>query len=500
MELDFSREIEWAHKQWMGINFRAPPHPDTGFPQIEIVAFLGEFGGGKSFAAAARFFLVCCANPYVEGVHSGDDRPMSAIVAPTLGDLKKGPLKQLRILLGDSWQHVVVKERLYGEHQDLELFNGHVILCYSAKGALNGPSLCQIWVDEIQERCYLGQWDNYQGRVRDVRASWHNVQVSGIAERGFVEDVFRLPEPVEDRTPMCATDGVKGNRLTVLLFPEENEDNLAAGYTDELDESQPGSRKRDKDGWLLPVGAMYPTFSRDEHVRLPPGEKGTERSDFTARATSLSIDFGRKAAVLFGQHVRLPQVRGKKLRDRNAMLLVDQRMPDNKDAEELADAVRRLCWIRGVDKPRAKHWMLDKRTSVICLDPTTEPDQVRHFRRKFRGIRIVVRREGFYSRETNGVRAVDRALQDKRGTVRLFVAPWLRSHVSKRGVVEMFSGYLAAKPKDKVYEHAGDVVRYLVQQFVPLPLTESGPMDAEAAEMLNRVRTMTSGVTVSDVG
>lgn len=496
MNLDLDLGIEWSEKQWAALTFRAPPHPTTGEPQIDKVAFLGEYGGGKTFSAAARFFLVCAANPFVHGVHSGEDRPMSAIVAPTLGDLKKGPLKELRKLLGDAWDSVVIRERLYGEYQDVDLVNGHRIVCYSAKGALNGPSLCQIWPDEIQERCYIGQWPNYEKRVRDVRSPWLNVQVSGIAERGFVEDTFRLREKHPEGIEFTTVDGGLGNRLTTLIFPEDNKKNLGSGYIDDLEDRLPASRQRDEDGWLLPQDVMYPSFSRDRHVRIPPGVKGARKSDFTGVAASISADFGRSGALMWGLPFR---ARVRRSKDRSGLFVVDQRMPDNMDAEEMAQLARRHSWIRGVDKPSASKWCIDPKRSVICLDPTAENDQVRHFRKAFPGVRVIQVQRGFYHKEENGVRAVDRALLDMHGNVRLFIAPWLKQDPSTRGVVEMFSGYLSTKPKDKHLEHASDVARYLTQHWVPLPsVTE--PMSEEADRILSRVKPTTAGLTVADLG
>lgn len=370
----------------------------------------------------------CLANPADDRYAGGDDLPLSGWSAPTLGDLKKGPLVQFRQVCPPE---LVYQERLYGEYQDITLVNGHRILLYSARGATNGPTLCQFWADEIQERPYEDAWDNIQGRAR-----WLNCQASGIAERGHVEDLFR---------------GVDApNRMTRLLFPEDNAINMAKGFVDEMRASMPASRLRDADGWLLPVGAMFPTFSREHNVRLPASIQRMPIASLRALPTSFAVDPGRAAAVAFAQPVDVEVERGVHGRRRErGIVFVDQLMPDHKDAEELADYIRTKCtWVKGLDAPDPKKWCIDRERSVICLDPTAEPDQVRHFQKAFRGVRVVQVQRGFYHVEENGIRAVDRAVRDQHKNARLFVHPSLASNVSKRGIVEMFSNHLASKPKD----------------------------------------------------
>lgn len=209
---------------------------------------------------------------------------------------------------------------------------------------------------------------------------------------------------------------------------------------------------------------MFPRFSRTRHLRLPPAMEGLELDELRARATSISVDFGRLGAVAFGQPITVPVrplVAGRARTDRG-ILFVDQMMPENIDAEEICALIKRDC-----------RWRIVPRESVICLDPTTQPDQVRHFMRAFPGVQIVQHPRGFYHLEENGLRAVDRAVLDLNHDVRLYVHPSLARHESGRGIVEMFGDHRANRPKDKWYEHAADVVRYLTQHFVPLPMRDA---------------------------
>ena len=441
-DLSLKIPFDFTPKQWRVINFRAPKLPNC-LPQIEILGILGEYGGGKTFIAMVRFLLCCLANPFIEGEHSSGDEPMSAIVGPTLGDLKRGALAQFRRVCPEE---LIYKERLYGEHQDFQLINGHRIVLQSAVGALNGTSLCQIAVDEIQEDCYsVRKWKNYQGRVRDKRATWLNCMASGIADRGHVEDLFRdKPNPT-------------GNRFVTMLFPEDNP-HLAEGYVQELIASMPASMERDPDGWLMPHGAMYPTFSSKYNLDVQ-----TRVGELLELPASIGVDFGRQGAVVAGVRVG------------DALVICHQIITDRLDAEAIAEAIAEspINLVPGV--------------SAICVDPTAESDQLKWIEQYLPGVEIVQQSHGPYFREKTGIRAVDRAVRDAHGVVRLLVHPSLAGDPSKRGVVEMFRAWRSDKPKDRRYEHVGDAVRYLVCHELPLPhVKKSTPIVTGDPKALHR--------------
>lgn len=452
-------------------------------PSLEILFIGGDFGGGKTAAASDRFLEVCLDNPFEEGVHAKDDHPTSIIVAPTLSDVKKSALVEFRRVARD----LIDSERLYGEHQDITLINGHRILLFSAEGAMNGPTACQLWADELQERAFDGKWDNLQGRVRDRRARRLNVQATGIARRGnHVERLFGgLPVATEEdfvrlqiggNTPARRrafyrsltpaqrnvirvrtedVDGATYTRASVLFYPEDNAANTARGYAQAMRNET--HRPRDEAGWLTQAeGVVYPEFSYERNVlELVTVEEALRRP------MSLSVDFGRRAAVAFGLPVDRPA-------GGRALQLIDELMPLNMDAERLAK------WIDQVTP-----WRVGK-GSVIVLDPTAEEDQVNDFRRQFPGAEIVQFRSGPYHLEDTGERAVQRALLDSRNEAHLYVHPRLCDRdrdrdPEGRGTVPMFGEYSQKRRKDHFYEHAADVVRYLVSYFVPLPEGDHEP-------------------------
>lgn len=433
-DLPIDLELTWSRPQWDVLTFEAPPR-DDGSPDVEIVGIVGDYGGGKTYVAGARFVRVCFDNPFVAGVHTAGSPPMSGIVAPTMGDLLSSTLVELRKVCPPE---LVLRERLYGAAPELTLINGHVIRLYSAKGAMNGPTLCQIWADEIQDRGFAHAWPNIQARVRDKRARRLNVQASGLAQHGHVEELFRNP-----RGP---------NRKTVLFRTSDNE-HLAAGVVDNLlDSLSAAELLRDADGWAPPLGVMYPHFGAELNMCRAP-----KLADRLKVPTSMGVDLRSKAAVVFTQDEPIQIVDGYgKARDATGQLVVGQRLPENQLAEQIAEAIK-----------REEKWAFVPGVSIIAMDPTAAGDEVNHFRRCFPGCRIVQAKSGPYHVAENGERAVSRALGTGGGNVRLFVHPGISKH--ERGVVEMLRGYSATKKKDGKLEHVADALRYIVQARLPLP-------------------------------
>jgi len=425
---DEAKPVRFSKAQLEAITFRAPRTKD-GLAQVEVAAFLGEYGGGKTFAAAHRFVKVCSENPH----------QTSGVSAPTATGLINGPLAAFFSVCPESW----IKKNRARDTRDphILLRNGHKIILYTGRGALDGPNLCQFWADEIQDKCYEGQWANMAGRVRVRDAARLNAQASGIAQLGHVADLFRNPPR-------------DGRHITKLLFPEDNARNLAAGYVDTLKAASAGGRKRDPDGWMTPDGLVYAGFSKERNIdpiQVP-------RETLRRRPTDLAIDLGYRAAVTFWQGWGVECSWGAQgVRKEMGQVCVDQMMPDDKDAEEIAKII--------LDHGR---WNIVPGVSKITLDPTAERDQVRWFRRAFPGVDIIQHRSGDYWLEDNGIRATERAVLDAHGSVRLFVHRDLVGD-HDRGVVEAFRGYKRDKLKDKWFEHAADTARYQCATRLPLP-------------------------------
>lgn len=437
--------IKWSLKQWEAISFRVPLHVQQELQSVlRILCLLGDFGGGKSTGGAGCFLEGCLMNPFISKrqaekenlpfFHTKGDPPMSAIVDPTLSGAKEGSLKQFFRVCPPR---LVRNVRLYGEFQDVTLTNGHRIKLYSTAGAIDGPSLCQLWADEIQHKKYAECWENLQHRVRDERAVNPTIIVSGRALRGgHVEELF-------------GSRAHRPNRK-VIIFKTEDNTHLAKGVVSELLASLPSSMlERDAEGWAVDHDIMFNNWSSD-NLRFDPDDR--ELAELPA---DLGVDLSRRAAAVFS--VPWPGSDGKP-----GMLIVDQLMSEGTDAETIA----RKCKTEFPFK-------LIPGKSVIGMDPTASADEINHFRRTFPGVQIIQHLRGPYHDAETGQRAVARAVRDGLGVVRLFVRARLKGK-DARGVPEVMTGYRYSKLKDGKFEHGADAVRYIVQHRLPLPSMSYG--------------------------
>lgn len=431
--------MQWSLKQWDAISFRVPFHVQLELQStLSIICLLGDFGGGKSTGAAGRFLQGCLENPFISKRqaeknrlpwhHTKGDPPMSAIVDPTISGAKEGSLKQFFRVCPPK---LVRSVRLYGEYQDVTLHNGHRIKIYSTAGAIDGPSLCQMWADEIQHKKYGDLWENLQNRVRDERAINPTIIVSGRALRGgHVEELFG--------------DKRRANRKVIVFATEDNK-HLAQGVVSELKASLPSSMlERDAEGWAVDHDIMFNNWS-PENMQHDPDDR--ELSD---RPADLGVDLSRRAAAVFSVPWDTPK-------GGRGMMIVDQLMTEGTDAETIA----RRC---KTEFP----WKLIPGKSVIGMDPTASQDEINHFRRTFPGVQIVQHLRGPYHDAETGQRAVARAVKDGTGVVRLFVRARLKGK-DTRGIPEVMTGYRYSKLKDGKFEHGADALRYIVQHRIPLP-------------------------------
>lgn len=449
--LEIALNVEWSTKQWEFIVWRAPPD-ELGRPRIERACALGQYGGGKTFAAAGRFLAVCFENPYIHGAHKQGDLPMSGIVAPTMAGLHQGALRELLRICDPR---LIADRRLYGIHQDITLINGHVIKLYSTKGAIEGPSLCQIWCDEIQHPSYVGKWANIRARPRDARARRLNLQVSGIAQYGEVERLFRKPPSPS---------------FNLVMFRTADNLKMAAGQLEMMLDSVPASEMdTDADGWQPPRNVCWPKFSALANMSVAP----LINDEIYKLPASAGVDLRRHAAVIIS--VPWSTKGGGK-----GLLLLDQLLPENQSAEQIVASMRATRWIFGEG-------------SVLCLDPTASIDEVNQFRRGFPKARVIQAKTAPYNEARVGRRAVDRAICDARGVVRLFVHPRLNG-AHERGVVETIRSYSELKLKDDRFEHMADAARYLVQHELPLPNESPYHLEPEDPR-LQATRPMTAGLT-----
>lgn len=441
-------KTSFGPKQLDGILFKAPPHPRTGLKQTAIVAFLGEYGGGKTFAAAARFLRICFANGWTP--ERGGDQPVSGLMGPTLSDLVKGPYREIRKLLGAAAPELIIREDKGAPNAGFTLANGHRVNFYTSRGSMEGATLCALWADEFHLPSFGGEWNNILGRVRDKLAVETSIIVSGIAQRGHIETIFRYP------------DNANGDVKVVMLFPEDNARNMLAGYAERM-RRQVSGRVRTADGWLMPDGAKFPMFSLARHVRFPKEleylsalSETRARDVLMNRTAHAAIDFGVRAAVGVFVEVDLPDRLDLKPAERKGILFVDEYMPDYQEAHHIAAYLR-----------ESVAWQFDQK-SVFCLDPSVAVDQRRALMQHHPEVRHVVYPNASHPKhyQDYGWRCLSSALHADR----VFVAPWLKDEDTGRGIVASLGGYLERKPKDGQYEHACDVVRYGTQHVCPLPL------------------------------
>ena len=430
-DLHVELDVQWSPKQWDLITWQGA--------RPELAAVLGRYGGGKTAGAAGRYLATTVlANPFVPGVHKPDDQPLSGIVGPTMASIYNGPLREL---LRVADYRLIARKRLYGIYQDILWINGHLTKLYPIAGSIDGPSWCGECLDGTQ-RSADGQSDtNIISRVRDRRAQRLSITVSGIAQHGRVYDTFRKPDTARYR---CWN-----------LQPHDNPF-MDAAALEELYASLPASELEvDEDGWAPPKDKVWPSFGGANILRDAPA-----LDELRHIPVSLGADFGRRAAVV----LMLPF--------RDGWLVVDQLCPENRSAEQIAGIVAGLGW------------KLDEKASRMCFDPTAAIDQVNHFRRTFPRVRVCIASSGFYLESENGRRAVNRAFEAGNGVRRLFIHPAVQTgpRRSERGVVETVRGYSELDLQDDKFEHMADALRYVVQEFIPLPLKEYGIHEVEESD------------------
>lgn len=434
-ELNYTIPLKYSKKDYEGILFKSPL---PGMP--EFVAFLGEYGSGKTTKAAARFLVDCIENGLggSRDEFFSNDLPQCGIVGPTLSDLVDGPYRQFKRICPPE---LIIKERFYGMFWDVELANGMIINFYTIEGAINGPNLTHIWCDEIQVKRYGQVWHNLQARVRDIRAKRISITASGLAEKGHVEDLFRY-----NKAP---------NWKVLIYKTKENEHNLAPGYLDELRKTLPASAfETDDEGWALPSDTYFRTFGSGNIERtLAP-----DIIKKTGAPISIGIDPRTHAGVSIGTKIfkQLTNKRTGETREVECLFIVDELVPESQSAEKIADLIIERGWSKNLIPGRSR----------IYIDPTASLDEVNWFRNKFPGIMVMQTKAGVFSKVEVRLNNLDWAIQDGEGIRRLYVAERL-SGINKRGTLAGFRNWKGNR--DGQYEHIMDAVSYLVAGELPQP-------------------------------
>lgn len=402
---------------------------------VKILAFLGAWGSAKTSGAAQSFFVACARSPWREAY--GQTNPRSALIAPTLSIARQATLTQL---LQFCPREFILRHRGH-PHNDLLLANGHLIELHSGKGELDGQNYTNVWIDEIHHRAFgHRKFMNYQARARDPLQPRHLVIASGLPESGWVQETFDRPESPSRKTLLLSTSD------NPFITPEVMAELLASCPAGEEAYYLRG-------GWHAVRGAIYPQFSAATHI--------VDRGHNPRAPVHVSMDVGNQASVLFGQDIAIPlrNIVGQTSPGKG-LLIVGQMQPENMSVDQICYQI----------KTRTEFHVVPGR-STICVDPTTDRDELAAIRKHFPGVRVVRRERGedTYSVDT-GIRLVKRALRDALGNTRLFFSRTLVG--APRGILEAIPRYKTAEGsdapiKDNTYDHALDSMRYLVCEMLP---------------------------------
>lgn len=413
-------------------------------PRILVLGCLGEWGGGKSMIAFIIFLVLCLLNSDPDQTDP-DLLPCSGIWAKTEDDAKRATIAELLQIVPPE----LIRERT--DEYILWEF-GHKTWIYSARKSAEGGSLTHVLADEIQAHEYARAWGNIKARARSDRSAMKVAIAVGLAERGHTEDFFREPE-----------DEAGYITFHRLCYPEENPAN-PPGYAQAIKGRSPGSRMRDKDGWLVRHGARYPKFSTALNID-PARERWPDRKKLTHLPISIGVDFGQMSSVVIAVPVPITVQVGKtdgglELKEEVGWLAVDQVIVDDCGPGQLAVATKAQI--------RKMGWHVEPGVSTGCFDPEAVAQELDDFSTLIPGLVHVQTKAGHYHREETGIMCVDWNICDGLGNARFFVHPDLVG-LHERGIPESLRGWLTASPKDHFYEHSNDADRYLLVVKSPMP-------------------------------
>ena len=430
MDAAFEHEIVLLPKQREALTFLLE---DESGEALKILALLGGWGSGKTTGCAAGFLAGCASSPWTPTY--GSNNPRSALVAPNLRIARQSMLPPLDAIMPPE----IVRRRRGQPFNDILLVNGHLIELHSAESMPEGQSYQHLWVDEIHNTSYnLQKYLNLQARARDNRTPRMTVIASGLPESGWLRDRF-------DREPTI-------RQKTILMATRDNPWIAEAVIAEFLAACPSGQEAALLGGqWMSAIGAIYQQFDPRVHV--------VDREIDPTRPVDVSFDVGDMAAVLFSQLIRVPvrNVVGQtKLED--ALLVGGQMLPDGKSVDEICYDIRTRT-----------NYNIVKGGSIICVDPTTDKDELLALHKHFPRVHVRRRERGDHDFPVKtGIRWVQRALRDSLGNVRLFFARSIAGQ--ERGVVSTLPKYRwgpNGEPVKDNLEHALDALRYEVCARLP---------------------------------
>lgn len=429
-----------------------------GERRLLIIGCIGEWGGGKTMIAMILFVVLCVINS--DPTQKDPDLvPCSGIWAATEDDAKRHTIAELL--------QVVPPELIKKRTDEYILWSfGHKTWIYGARKSAQGGSLTHVLGDEIHTQEYARQWDNIQSRARSDRAVINAAIAVGLAERGHTERI--LKEPTKDAGRLAPLIFYR------MLYPEENPAN-PPGYSLAVKAGTAGSRVRDKDGWLLKLGARYPKFSSALNIE-PAGDRWPDRSSLIHLPISIGFDLKKRSSAVIMVpvpiRVMVPVLLPKghyeiEIHDAVGWLVVDQVIIDDCGDGELA--------IKTAARIREMGWHVEPGVSVGGFDPQATSQELHDFKVAIPGLAQHQVTEGYFALEEHGCKTVDWNICDGLEQTRFFVHPDTVGE-SYRGVAESLRGWLAARPQDKMYEDTCDAVRYILQLVSPAPERPASPI------------------------
>lgn len=428
---EFTYEIVPLPKQFEALQFLRAETDDA----LKIIGFFGGWGSAKTTGAAFCFLVGCAEAPWTPA-YGNQQHPKSAIVAPNLRTLRQSTLVPLEGVMPPE----IILRRRGQPFNDILLRNGHMIELHSAESLPEGQSYVNVWADEIHHTNFtLRKYLNIQARARDPLARRLSVIVSGLPETGWLRDTFDRPDTARRKTMLLAT------RDNPHIKPEVIAEFLASCPSGQEQALLGGA-------WMSAMGAIYPQFDPRVHV--------VDREFDPRIPVDVSFDVGNFSCVLFAQHITVPirNVVGQ-ITHGDGLLICGQMLPDNL-------SVDRICY----EIKTRTQFLIIKGGSTICVDPTTDRDELAAIRKHFPGVRIVRRERGDTTFPVKtGIRYVQRALMDALGNVRLFFSRSIAG--AERGIVAAMPRYRWGENgepvKDNLHDHAQDSLRYVVAEMLP---------------------------------
>lgn len=407
---------------------------------VTTLGILGGWGSGKTSAEVLVALVSAVQNPY-RPVY-GMNRPTTLMITETAKVLRDSLYAALTTVVPEG---LIVRE-VRQPTWDLHLANGHVLALRSDAGSIEGLSVCTTIVDEVHKVGNKGDWINYSARARDPHAAKNFVVAAGLpVDNGWLREEFDRPG---DATREC------------ILMRTTDNTGLSRAYVADL-----LSRVSDKERrtyleaeWQTHDGAIYDSFSSRDHILDDTGD--------TNAIVHIGLDAGHRGAVIVAQARPMILADG---RQGTRIHVVDELYPDSTTAEAACREFLGRGWRVASSQP-------GRPGTVVCVDPKVSDDQILGIQRAFsernHRVDIIKRGRGDPAEAVDyGIRAVQAALRDAAGNVRLtFSSKLSRSH--ERAILVGLPKYrwdprTRLPVKDNLTDHALDALRYLVCQLLP---------------------------------